>query len=637
MRRIIPLAAAGVLAVLALGPRGADMLTEFAAVRALAPLQAATVAIGRGGELTFKDLSWQDGDYRVRIGTLVLPGPVPRLAFIGAAAAQTGSVSANDVSIDTGTTIYKIKRIDVTGTALSTADLAALLDQKSPQSVSERCAGLTAGAIMIPEILAEATLGAVTQKIVYRDIRFADIVQGKSAQASAAGASFTANDAKAGTIQGAYGPMSATNIDLVLATRMFAEPRRDPAETKKPLYDRFTIEALKLSAPKMRLDFSIGILTAHDVKGRALATPIGAIRAPSEPTAAAGIWRDMVGALDVGGAEAKNITLAVTPADGDHVEISLGRAYLNGFSDTLLGDLGMDHLSVASGNGKIEAASVLVHDLDFKATRDALDTAGAASAVDARAALPAIGQFVMAGLAVDIPDSSKTGNSADGARDIFQVGRLELNGSDPQDGIPTRFGALLDHLTFMLPPSPDSTFKPLLDMGYNNLDLSSRLAAHWNETAQELKIEDLSLSGAQMGSLEVSGVFTNVSKDLFSRDPASAQAAALSALWTQVELKVANHGIFEKAIAVAAKNEGMTADDLKQRYVTIAAAVVPAMLDNAPGAKAIGAALAKFIASPKSLRITARSTEGIGASDLMLLNDPGTLLKRLDIEAAANE
>jgi hypothetical protein len=68
-----------------------------------------------------------------------------------------------------------------------------------------------------------------------------------------------------------------------------------------------------------------------------------------------------------------------------------------------------------------------------------------------------------------------------------------------------------------------------------------------------------------------------------------------------------------------------------------AAVGIPAMMGNSPASKAIGNAVAKFLADPKTLRISARSRDGLGASDLMMLSDPLALLDKVEISASANE
>ena len=159
----------------------------------------------------------------------------------------------------------------------------------------------------------------------------------------------------------------------------------------------------------------------------------------------------------------------------------------------------------------------------------------------------------------------------------------------------------------------------------------------WDAGAEELTIKDVSISGADMGAVKVSGLVDNVTKDFFSGDATAMQAAAFGALVKKIELKIENAGLFEKAAAAQARAQNKSVEEIKRNYVSAAAIGLPAMLDNKPAAKIIGAALAKFAASPKTFHLTAVSSDGLGAADFALTKDPVSLLDALDIKATANE
>jgi hypothetical protein len=64
---------------------------------------------------------------------------------------------------------------------------------------------------------------------------------------------------------------------------------------------------------------------------------------------------------------------------------------------------------------------------------------------------------------------------------------------------------------------------------------------------------------------------------------------------------------------------------------------IPATLGDAPAGRTLGAAVSKFIASPKTLHITATAPNGLGAAELMLFSqDPPAFLKRMDVQASAD-
>ena len=98
-----------------------------------------------------------------------------------------------------------------------------------------------------------------------------------------------------------------------------------------------------------------------------------------------------------------------------------------------------------------------------------------------------------------------------------------------------------------------------------------------------------------------------------------------------------NAGLFENAIDWKAKTDGTTVPALRATGVDFFANALPNSLGGVPNAKLIGAAIAKFIADPKTLHISATSKNGVGAPDMGLLGTPDVLLNSLDMKASANE
>jgi hypothetical protein len=248
--------------------------------------------------------------------------------------------------------------------------------------------------------------------------------------------------------------------------------------------------------------------------------------------------------------------------------------------------------------------------------------------------VPTVAQFMMSKIDVSLGNDEREPTAV---KPSFAIDHFEVDGAMPFEARPTQVTATLDHFTLNPALLKDSYLKPLVDMGYPKLDLSSRVEMAWDMSTEELTVKDVSINGSDMGALKVSGVIDKVSKDFFSGDTTAMQAAALGASIKKIEVRLDNAGLFERVIALEAKEQHKSIDDIKQTYVANAALGIPAMLNNKPAAKLIGAAVAKFVANPKSLHIVASSAEGLGAADFALIDDPTTLLDSLDIKATANE
>jgi hypothetical protein len=87
--------------------------------------------------------------------------------------------------------------------------------------------------------------------------------------------------------------------------------------------------------------------------------------------------------------------------------------------------------------------------------------------------------------------------------------------------------------------------------------------------------------------------------------------------------------------------QNTTADNLRSQWGTQAALGIPAMLGSSDKAKALGNAIATFIAKPKSLAISvkAKDANGLGLTDVMGGSgpDPKVVFEKLDVTASANQ
>jgi hypothetical protein len=218
-----------------------------------------------------------------------------------------------------------------------------------------------------------------------------------------------------------------------------------------------------------------------------------------------------------------------------------------------------------------------------------------------------------------------------------RINKFETRNSDAYQGIPTALTANLDGLSFdVSPTSPDDSLRTIAGLGYSRVDLGSRMDAAWKQPAQELAVNEASVSAVGMGALKLKGLLTNVSKDLFAPEPAMAQAAALSALVKSVDLTITDQGLVNRMIANEAKRSNRTPDAVRSEWVTAAGVGIPAALGDAPAGRTLGTAVSKFIAKPNTLHISATAPNGIGAAELMLFSqDPAAFLKRMDVQASA--
>jgi hypothetical protein len=256
---------------------------------------------------------------------------------------------------------------------------------------------------------------------------------------------------------------------------------------------------------------------------------------------------------------------------------------------------------------------------------------------DMRALMPTIGTMRFSGLDFDVPNTRETKEpKPENIR--FTVKDIEVTADKPVNGVPTDLRMAMQNMSFAVPPdTTENGLKDLAAMGYKALDLSFLTAASWNEPGSELLVREVSLSGADMGRATLRGVLGNVGKDVFNPDSAVALVALVGATAKTLDLTVENKGLFERAIAEAARKQKRSPDDLRREYGIAAAVAAPAILGSSPSAKSLGQAIARFIAKPGRLSISAKTKDpaGLGIADIASLGEPAAILDRLEVTATA--
>ena len=608
------------------------------------------------GRVRLSGLTLDRDGVKISVGKIEFPGAPSAWAFVSSAQAYSGSAKAENITISAGTVALTIPRVEFSGTNLSDDEVKALFDGKATSSFAERFGKINATSVTVPEITFVMKSGEIDQTIKYRDLIASDIQSGRVGQIKLAGADVVAKLPK-GEMKGAYGAMEAKGVDLVQIARFATEARGAKDEPLKAMYDTFTMDGFNLSMPQDGKSFTVsgGKVAGAGVKGRPTKTGLMNL-ANSMPKADAGqkltpeqnkaIFEnisDLFDSMEMGQVEARDIVVSGKEADKDVFTAQVGRVAMDGFGGGKLGGYSYENIDVKFEGGRAQVGVIGMKGFDIKnlmelgyRMEDAKQTGKPAP--DVRQYLPKIGQILVSGVDVDAPAKDGNGNAQNGSRVQFRLGKYELNGDDYVNGIPTKFSMILDRVAFEIPSdSKDAQLRQILSYGYNKLDLSAKIDLIYDEKAQTLAVKEVSTSGVNMGALRISGLFGNVSKDLFASDTAVAQGAALSSLIKNLDIRLDNTGLYDKVLAVEAKKQNTTPDQLRAQLTQMAALGIPAMLQGAPAGSTIGTAVSKFLAAPKNLSISLSSAKGLGAADLALINNPAALLQRVDVKASAND
>ncbi|MBV8564776.1 MAG: hypothetical protein JO273_04900 [Methylobacteriaceae bacterium] len=632
--RCLAIVAAGLLA----GGAAISLIHSLAAVQATRRIEAALAALPHAhaasvtldpwsGRIAIAGLSVRHGASRLHIGKITLDAVTAPSALIAPALARTGSAEAEDVEVEIGPAKIRLPRIEAYGTSLSDSDLAAVIDPRSAMSALERLDKVAAASIIIPRLTIDFAANDIAGREEYRNIAIIDVGAGKlGAFAVASGSLNVSARGLRAPIEGTMGALVVKDLDLKLWARIASGVREDVGEPPKALLEELAFDGLWIRSGD-QFELSVGRTTARRIRGRPLLMAIAQLR-EAEPTPE--FLSDLLNTPAIGSVEVRDF--ALKGPDKTSL-ISFARFSLAGLANSKLREAELESFSVEFPDGRFKLASVAVHGVNFAPVLGLMtDVPPRAGGTEARDRIPTIDQIVVANLDAEVP-AFPWGNAGGGTRGKFRLGRFEFMGSNYLHGIPGAIAATLDDLAFPVEPNNRNT-SLLAALGYSKVELSAKLEARWNEPADEISLGQMSVKSAGMGAAMLKGRLAEVGKEAFAVDP---QSAVLRALLKEVDVRIDNTGLFEKVIALDAKRTNRSPDQKRGEYISAVAIAVPQLIGNVPVANAIVDAAAQFIAQPGSLRMTAKSIEGIRIEDLQAADRRGAALGELDVTVAANE
>jgi len=616
----------------------------------LAGLSLAALATAAAVKPEWREVSLASPDgTRLTIGAARLG-----TSLIGAALAQDAqTVVLENLVLELGVATYRIPRLTFEGTSLDRAGLTSLFAPSTPEPLAERLARLTAKQASAPEIFVEQAIGPERQTTRYRNVTATDLNQGRIASLAAEAAAMEVTGGPNGTILGTLGRVAVSDLDLTQAARVYTE-RGDGGGERSRIYGAFSLENLELRTDK-DAEITVSRVAGRDFMARAtknsLMDTIRVLAAerpdeasPAEQARLLGAAVEILDAMAVGSLEAVGIEFR-DPAGGDAIGRIQRIAYASA-AGAQPADARIEGLEIAAKDGRARIGTIALTGFSFGPTIEGLKELAERplAEVDAsalRKLIPTLGTLRVTGLEFDVPSETPKGSKPEDTKPEnirFGVKDVELNAGQPVNGIPTDLRVAVHHVTFEVPAgTTDEGLKTLAALGYEAVDLSWTTAASWNEPGNELVLREVSVRGAEMGSVVLRGVLGNVGRDVFDPDSALAMVALVGATAKSLELTVENGGLVERVIAREAKRNRSSAEKLRREYGMAAAVGVPTLLGGSASAKAIGQAIARFIAKPGRLSLSARTKDagGLGLADMTSFDQLDQILDRLEVTARA--
>ena len=126
---------------------------------------------------------------------------------------------------------------------------------------------------------------------------------------------------------------------------------------------------------------------------------------------------------------------------------------------------------------------------------------------------------------------------------------------------------------------------------------------------------------------------------IFSGDWQTAQYALAAIVFWRADLRLTERGLLARYAALRAKEDGKTEAQIRGEIAAMAVAMTRSLFSVQPNAsprvEAVASAVSAFAKGAPELEITAHSPDGLGAIDLSIATQMGSLADRLKIDAKA--
>lgn len=516
---------------------------------------------------------------------------------------------------------------------------------------AESLAGLTATSITVPEITIDATStidGETTSvTVTFTDLVLSDVTDGVAASLTLAGMSFDSGEDGSGE----FGGMSANNFNIAGTLGLYGLV--DSGQTElETIYTDFSFEGGTIAAPEA--ECTIGTMTAAEFKARPLSYSFTEIMALGEAMESEGetpspetmgkalhMYADLLTAFESSPAEFGGFECSGVDDQDRPVNVAIASMTMGGMSPGIYPAISVEGVEIAvEGDGSISVGSASFKEMDLSGPIAVLQ--GAPDAVDetwllanARALIPAFAGFSFGDVAVDVPDPE-----TEGARITASLGAFDLTLGEYVNGIPSDILTTASNIVVDLPPdSTDPQLQQLLALGVTSVDAGFTIDASWNEADDTIAIDEVSITGADLATVLLTGTIANATEALFATDENEMMAAAMGIAIANLKVDVTDAGLSDIILTAVAAEQGGTADQMRPVFAGLAEGTIIGMLAGAAEAQKVGGAVSSFVSGQAKqliIELTAKEAPGLGLMDFMAAeSDPTVLIGKVNIDATA--
>jgi hypothetical protein len=575
------------------------------------------------------------------------------LSLCSAISALADTLSVTHIAAWKGMLSFTIPRLEIVDGNMTEADVRAAFSGDDIAAAAKLIAGWDAASMRIPELSHSQTVkpesGAEeTVKSIYRDLTLTGLQDGVAQSSRLEGIEMEATGPEG--FKASFGPATTGIFDVAGVVALYAGGGGE----MKTLYKDFAVEGGKLQGPE-GFGCDVGKMAFAEFKARPFQTSpfeIVAIaesfqgKKPSPEEEKAFLktflemYADLLQGMEVSPGTFDGMSCSFADEQGNTGRFSFGKMDMEGFGKGRYGAVTLNNLDVAvEGQGFLKAGKLVFKGMDLNTMLETLKAAGPDLSdvwfeQNARKMVPSFDGFAIEAIDLDVPDETRPGERVKGS-----VGAFDLTLKAYRLGIPTDISITADKVAIDLPAdTTDEQVAQIKALGYDRIEMSGATKLHWDEASQTIVIDEVSTSGADMGTFSISAVLGNAREELFAEDPQVMQMAAIGLSVKELTVSTKDEGLAEKVFTMVGTQQGQDPAAVRTQISGMAAGMVPMLLGGTEQAQQVANAVMTFLNGGSSLKITAvaKDAAGLGLVDFMAAQqNPAAIVEKVDISAEA--
>lgn len=287
--------------------------------------------------------------------------------------------------------------------------------------------------------------------------------------------------------------------------------------------------------------------------------------------------------------------------------------------------------NVPDDNGRVilKSGPLAVDNVGFSGLLNAVQSGGIGNASSH------FGHVSWQGLEISAPDKNTPATAPGGNLVKVKIGSITGDGTTDGDVLLKTIASIKD-FSIELPPSSEGG-KELATAGYSSLNLGFTFASTYNPTAKTMAIDDLTLSGQNIGSIGVKLSLGGIDKTIFTGKKEERLMSLMGGSVSGLEVKFVDAGAAAKALAFAAAQQGKTPDAMKAEGSAMASQLIPVLLGGHPSAPKIAEQVSAFLSNPKGITISAKPKSGsLPFLQAVGLMEPKAFLNAVDVTVVSD-